>query len=163
MPDVKRVLADEIRRLARKEAKAALKPLQAQVSALRKTIAEQNAKIKALGKRIPAVAPKPKIKSLPVTDRKVRITAESIVKLRRKLGLTQMQLAVLMEVSNFSVSHWELGKTTPREDYKRKIAALRDMGKRELKCLLKEKGITPVTKSTSVKPPSAAQSSEISQ
>jgi len=151
MPDIKKVLASEIRRLARKEAKAALKPLQTQVSTLRKTIAAQNAKIRALEKRIPAaVAPKPKAESLPIVG-EVRITAESIIKLRRKLGLTQMQLAVLLEVSNFSVSHWELGKTTPRDAFKRKIAALRDMGKRELKRLLKEKGINPVVKPAEVK------------
>lgn len=145
MPDIKSVLASEIRRLSRKEAKAALKPLQVQVSALRKTIAAQNAKIKVLEKRIPtAIAPKPKTESLPVTNRKVRITNESIIKLRRKLGLTQTQFATLLEVSNFSVSHWELGKTTPRDAFKQKIAALRNIGKRKLKHLLDEKGIVVV-------------------
>ena len=162
MPDIKRVLAHEICRLARKEVKAALKPLQMQVSGLRKTLAAQNTKIKALGKRIPtAVASKPKTESQPVSDRQIRITSESIAKLRQKLGLTQMQLATLLEVSNFSVSHWELGKTTPRRAYKYKIAALRDMGKRDLKRLLKEKSITPVIKlaeaKTSVQLPETSQ------
>ncbi|MDD5599617.1 MAG: helix-turn-helix domain-containing protein [Victivallaceae bacterium] len=162
MPDIKKVLASEISRLAKKEIKTALKPLQAQLSALRKTLAAQNAKIKALEKRIPAaVASKPKTESQPATDRQVRITAESIAKLRRKLGLTQMQLAALLEVSNFSVSHWELGKTAPREDYKHKIAALRDMGKHELKRLLKAKGVTPTTEPTKVKPSSATPESSI--
>ena len=163
MPDIKKVLASEICRFARKEAKAALKPLQAQVSALRKTIAAQNAKIKALEKRIPAaVVPKPKTESQRATDRQVRITAESIAKLRRKLGLTQMQLAALLEVSNFTISHWELGKTSPREAYKCKIAALRDMGKRDLKRLLKEKDITPdepmEVKTSAAAPPSPQES-----
>ncbi len=103
-------------------------------------------------KRIPAaVAPKLKTESLPATNRKVRISTESIIKLRRKLGLTQAQLATLLGVSNFSVSHWELGKTSPRDAFKGKIAALRDMGKRELKRLLKEKGISPVVKPAGVK------------
>ena len=156
MPDIKKVLASEISRLARKEIKTTLKPLQAQVSALRKTIAAQNTKIKALEKRIPAAAPKPKTESQTATDRQVRITAESIAKLRRKLGLTQVQLATLLGVSNFSVSHWELGKTAPREAYKCKIASLRDMGKRELKRLLKEKNITPVVKPAEAKTPAQA-------
>ena len=162
MPDIKKVLASEICRLARKEAKAALKPLQAQITTLRKTIAAQNAKIKALEKRIPATVPKPKTESQPATDRQVRITAESIGKLRRKLGLTQVQLATLLGVSNFSVSHWELGKTSPRDAFKCKIAALRDMGKRELKRLLKEKGITPAEPAgakTSAAAPSSPQES----
>jgi len=60
MPDIKKVLNSEICRLARKEANAALKPLQTQVSTLRKTIAEQNTRIKVLEKRVPAAAPKPK-------------------------------------------------------------------------------------------------------
>ncbi|MDD5728223.1 MAG: helix-turn-helix domain-containing protein [Victivallales bacterium] len=143
MPDIKSVLASEIRRLARKEVKVVLKPLQMQISGLKKTIAAQNKKIKTLGKNIPAVTiPKPETQSPPAAARQIRISPESIARLRRKLGLTQTQLAVLLDSTNFSVSHWELGKTKPREIYKRKIAALRTMGKRELKRLLAEKGIT---------------------
>ena len=38
MPDLKQVLNDEIRRLARKEVKLAVQPLQANVAVLRKQI-----------------------------------------------------------------------------------------------------------------------------
>ncbi|MDD5697477.1 MAG: helix-turn-helix domain-containing protein [Victivallaceae bacterium] len=160
MSDLKSVLASEIRRLARKEVKAALLPLQAQVSALKKTVVLQNAKIKALGNRVPAQAiPEPETESASVADHPVRITAEGIVKLRRKLGLTQVQLATLLGASNFSVSHWELGKTKPREICKRKIAALRSLGKRELKRLLTEKGIASTAEPVAAKTSPAARGS----
>ncbi|MDD5699307.1 MAG: helix-turn-helix domain-containing protein [Victivallaceae bacterium] len=152
MPDIKSVLASEIRRLARKEVKAALPPLRAQLSALKKTIAAQHVKIKVLEKSAPAaIMSKPETESRSVADRPVRITAESIVRLRRKLGLTQAQLGTLLGSSNFSVSHWEQGKSTPREACKRKIAGLRDLGKRELKRRLTEKGIIPTVEPAAAK------------
>jgi|GEM_PF-605257 len=140
MPDIKSVFASEIRRLAKKEVKTALQPLHALISTLRKTIAAQATKIKALEKRSPAV-PKPEKTILPISDKPVRISPVWIIKLRQKLGLSQSQFAALLDASNFSVSHWENGKAAPREAYKRKIAALRGLGKRELNKLLTEKGI----------------------
>jgi len=139
MPDIKNVFASEIRRLAKKEVKAALQPLQEQISKLRKTISEQNAKIKTLEKRVPTALPQKKEITPVADDKSVRMSPQWIIKLRQKLGLTQGQFAVLLDTSNFSVSHWELGKTTPRDVFKRKIAALRGIGKRELKRLLEAK------------------------
>jgi DNA-binding transcriptional regulator YiaG len=145
MQDIKSVLASEIRRLARKEVKAAFQPLREQISALKKSVSEQRAKIKTLEKRAPA-APRRKNEIIPVSeDKAVRISPQWIIRLRQKLGLTQEQFALLLGTSNFSVSHWELGKTTPRDAFKRKIAALRGMGKRELKHLLEEKDAAAAT------------------
>ena len=151
MPDIKNVFASEIRRLAKKGVKVALQPFQAQISKLRKTISEQNAKIKTLEKRVPTALPQKK-EITPVAENKtVRMSPQWIIKLRQKLGLTQGQFAILLGTSNFSVSHWELGKTTPRDAFKRKIAALRGIGKRELKRLLEENGKDKAVKTT-VKP-----------
>lgn len=138
MPDIKSILASEIRRLAKKEVKTALQPLQGQILALKKTISAQNAKIKALEKCRPAT-PKNKTEITPVTDKQVRLTPERIIKLRQKLGLTQGQFATLLDSNTFSVSHWENGKATPRDVFKRKIAALRGLGKRKLSKLLADK------------------------
>lgn len=147
MPDLKQVLNDEIRRLARKELKIALPPLVDQITALKRQVAEQ-AKIIA---RLQSAASAPYVESTadtpaePETDapatRNVRITPERIIKLRQKLGLTQGQLAKILNVSNFSVSHWELGKGAPRAASKQALARLRDMGKREFSRLLQESGV----------------------
>ena len=62
---------------------------------------------------------------------KVRIAGADIIKLRQKLGFLQNQLGALLGISNYTVGHGEIGKTIPSDGYKRKIAALRDMGKRD--------------------------------
>lgn len=87
MADIKSVLYDEIRRLARKEVKMAVVPLQAKIAELRKTVA-------ALSKS----APKPKSPAKTaenraedgensVKEKSFRINAEGIKKLRAKLGV----------------------------------------------------------------------------
>lgn len=143
MPDIKQVLSEEIRRLAKKELKAAIVPLQSQIAALKKTVAEQSRRLQALERCCPAAEPAaPAVKKAApeaAAEAKVpRITAERIVKLRQKLGLTQAQFAALLGVNQFTASRWELGRNRPREAQKRKICALRDMGKIELKKLMAE-------------------------
>lgn len=144
MPDIKQVLSEEIRRLAKKELKAAIAPLQSQLAALKKTVAEQSRRLQALERCCPAAEPAapPAVKQgapEAAAEAKVpRITAERIVKLRQKLGLTQAQFAALLGVNQFTASRWELGRNRPREAQKRKICALRDMGKIELKKLMAE-------------------------
>lgn len=149
MPDIKSVLNDEIRRLARKELKVAIQPFQAQLAALKKTVSEQAKLIKELSKGFAVAARKAKSETAAEQDgeavetnsKQFRLTPERIVKLRQKLGLTQGQFAALLEVNPLSVSNWELGKAVPRESGKQKIAALRGLGKRGLKVMLAEKGI----------------------
>ena len=136
MPNIQQLLSDEIRRLARKEVKLMLEPIQAKMSELRKTVAELKRLVKTQEKNAPApaagnnAAPK---------ERQVRISGERVAKLRARLDLTQSEFADLIGVNRISVSHWELGKNTPGDAQKRKIAAVRDMGKRELKKMLEEK------------------------
>lgn len=134
MPDIKAVLNEEIRRLAKKEVKAAVLPLM-------KIIAEQRHAISELKKRVAAmekngVAEKPAKESAAETcveSKKLRLNAAGIVKLRTKLKLTQSELAKLVGVSLHTVSFWELGKVSPRAEAKAAICALRTIGKRELK------------------------------
>lgn len=46
----------------------------------------------------------------------------SILKFRKKAGLTQRQLADLVEVDQAAVSNWELGKSAPQRKTLPKIA-----------------------------------------
>ena len=148
MPNIQQLLNDEIRRLARKEINIAVKDLKAQTSALRKTITEQNRKIKELEKQLlsstsvksSAAAPQ-SVNTDDSSDKTLRSTAERITKWRTRLGLKRAQYAKLLEVSPLSVSHWERGLSTPRSAQKQRIAELRDMGKRELVKLCAAKGI----------------------
>ena len=137
MPDIKQVLNDEIRRLARKELKAAVQPLIKQISEQRKIIAELRKELKNLSKSI-SVAEQKTV--APVVDqeesKKLRLTPAGIVKIRTKLKLSQSKLAALVGVSGHTVSLWEVGKVAPRANAKAAICALRTIGKKELKLRL---------------------------
>ena len=145
MANIQQLLNDEIRRLARKEVIALEKELKAQLVELRRTVAEQNKRIKALEKAATAAVPAGSAETAEVIAedevKSVRVTPERITKWRMQLGLKRAQYARLLDVSPLSVAHWENGDTVPREAQKRRIAELRDLGKRELRKLCEEKGI----------------------
>lgn len=142
MTKLQQVLNDEIRRLAHRELSGVIKALKNQLVEIRKSLREQNIRLKTLEKLQPVPEVKPS--SLPVGPEKpVRVTPERIRKWRMKLNLSQSQYAALLDVNVLSVNHWESGKTEPRGNQKQKIALLRDLGKRELRKLMAEKNIVP--------------------
>lgn len=146
MANIQQLLNDEIRRLARKETSGALKDLKAQLVELRKTVADLNRRLKALEKNTVSVVENDEACAVPEeikeTVKAVRVTAQRITKWRTALGVNKSQYAELLGVNLLSVLRWESGKSTPREEQKRRIVALRDMGKRELAKLMAEKNIT---------------------
>lgn len=152
MPNLQQLLSEEIRRLARKEIKNELGEQRKQLVLMRKTIIDQNRRIKMLEKMIPVPA-KPELSAPEVSAeaKSVRITAKQIRALREKFGLSQGKFAILLGVNLNSVRYWESEKVEPREAQKRKVAAIRDMGKRELAKLMKEKNISTKSFRTSNK------------
>jgi DNA-binding transcriptional regulator YiaG len=145
MANIQQLLNDEIRRLARKETSGALKDLKAQLVELRKTVAELNRRLKALEKEAPVIEVVEKdctADEAKETAKALRVTPQRITKWRTALGLNKSQYAELLGVNLLSVLRWESGKSTPRDEQKRRIVAVRDMGKRELAKLMAEKNIT---------------------
>ncbi len=136
--DIKQAFSEEIRRLARKEIKAALLPVQNTVASLKKLVAEQKRQIAMLEKRCGAPAEEtafPAVENAE-SDKSVRINASGILRLRTKMGLTQSEFAKLLGVAMHTVSVWEQGRRVPRYSHKVRICALRGLGKRELKKML---------------------------
>ena len=132
MFDIKKVLTEEIRRLAKKEIKVAVEPLTTKVSALKKLISAQAKEIKLLKSKTPTSAKFSKAEETPKSGRSIRLNAEAIKRVRVKLGVSQSVFAKLVGANILSVSHWELGKTEPRNEFKSRIVALRHLRKREL-------------------------------
>ena len=135
MPDIKTVLSEEIRRLAKKEIKLAIVPLQKLAAEQRRTISELKKRIAVLERQ---VAPAEKVAAAAdiaagVEEKKLRLNAAGIIRIRTKLKLTQSDFAKLLNVSTHTVSMWELDKSAPRKDARAAICALRKLGKRELK------------------------------
>jgi len=133
MPNIQQILNGEIRRLARKEVKAAMSALLKSNALLRTRISELEHKVKELEKAAPqtAVPEKAEIAKEP-KELKFRITPARIKQLRTKLGLPQKTFAALLDVTIGTINNWEKGKSRPQMEQKIRIAALRSAGKREL-------------------------------
>ena len=153
MSDFKATFQEEVRRLARKEVKAASETLAAQ----QKTIRELTKRIDALEKKqaVPVAqkADKPEEPAVAVKSGKARFSPKTIIKFRKKYGISQKGFAALLGVATFTVSHWELGKNRPRATQVTAISALTKLGKRKVAALLAEKAPAEVAK----KPTKAAK------
>ena len=146
MSDLKQVLSDEIRRLARKEIKLAVQPLQANIVSLRRQVAELKKLLKESNKKneiLQKEAGGENVAELTSEEPKLRLNAAGIIRIRTKLKLSQSDFAKLLDVTMHSVCSWENGKSHPRAAMKTKICSLRKLGKRQVKKVLAEKQDKP--------------------
>ena len=157
MPDFKLTFQEEVRRLARKEVKAASETLAAQ----QKTIRELTKRIDALEKKqaVPVAqkADKPEEPAVAVKSGKARFSPKTIIKFRKKYGISQKAVAAILGVTVFAVSHWELGKNRPRGNQVAAISALTKLGKRKVIALLQEKAPAEAAAMNKAKPAKAAK------
>ncbi len=131
----------EIVRLARKEAKVNTRVVAKEVVRLKRTIAEFRRTLTAIRKEMKLSVRRPAAAvDLPGASdaelRKARFSPSLIQKLRKRLGITQGQLASLLDVTPGAVAFWEQGRSRPRDSHKRKIVTLRGLGKRDVARLL---------------------------
>lgn len=126
--------------MARKELKAELQSVRKAVTAHRSEIAALKRDVKTLtaqlkaSQRISQATSKPSSQApaAPPTNRRPReFSAEALVEKRTELGLTQKEMATLLQASAISVSKWELGKTQPRAAQLDRIQAVLKLGKRK--------------------------------
>lgn len=139
MPDIARVLKEEIQRLARKEVKAATAALRKDTVVLKRVAADHKRRIVKLerdnrGLRMDAA--RRRKESLEVTDKEVgraRITAKMVRGMRSKLGLSQAELAKLLDVNSQTVYQWEHkeGRLSFRGNAKAAILAVRKLSRQE--------------------------------
>ena len=69
--------------------------------------------------------------SPPSKPPKPTVTPASVQRLRKKLGITEVELALLLGVTAVTVSRWENAKNPIRLSNRKKIAELRTVGRRE--------------------------------
>jgi DNA-binding transcriptional regulator YiaG len=166
MPDFKQTFQDEVRRLARKE----LKAFEAKINEQKKTISALTKRVHELEKKqasAPAAvksAAESVQSAAPAADgRKARFSPKSLVKFRKKYTLSQKALAVLLGVTPFTVSHWEIGKNRPRTNQIEAFSALAKLGKRKVLALVAEKapGELPAPKKAAPKKSAKAAKKEV--
>ena len=135
MPNLAAVLKDEIRRLAKREAKAQMASLKSastqyrrDIAALKRTNRELTQKVMVLEK---AVAKSPTAAPDGDNGTKVRFAPEWVANHRRKVGLSQADYAALVGVSSVTIYHWEAGNSRPKPSLLAKWGAVKKLGTRE--------------------------------
>ena len=142
MSNIQKILAGEIRRLARKEIKAAVAPLAQQNKAMKEQLAAQAKLLKELSKAVaaasvpakaaPAAKETPSEQPAAKKAAKRRFRPADLVAFRKKHAFSQRIVAKLLSTSLVTVTNWENGHAVPRPAMLGKINALRKMGKRQL-------------------------------
>jgi DNA-binding transcriptional regulator YiaG len=151
MPNIGSFLKEEISRLCRRELRRETAMLKRASVVYRHDIAALKREVAALTRQIAMLAKRaPSTPEAPTNDKPIRFVAKGLPSLRKRLGLSALQLARLLNVSEQSVYNWESKKTTPRKEQVAAIAALRSVGKREAVTRLEQLSAKPSPKE---KPP----------
>lgn len=143
MNSLNNALKSEIARVSRKEMKDELAALRrasavhrSEIAALKRDLKSLRSQVASNEQTLRKAIPKPQ----PATDRPERSTgfnADRFAAKRAKLGLSQADMARLLEASALSVYKWESGKVQPRAAQLRRILAVQKLGKREAMARLK--------------------------
>ena len=148
MPNIAKVLREEISRIARHEAKVAVTPIRKPTIRLRKDVANLKVRLALLEKatkelqavvaKIQAAQPE----AVPELQEKGWISGKGVKGLRKKLGLSQNDFAKLVGVSSQAVVLWESkpGMLKMRDTSKAAVFAVRGLGKAEAKQRMDEMG-----------------------
>jgi DNA-binding transcriptional regulator YiaG len=79
------------------------------------------------------------LEATPEEVKKSRFSPRLIQSLRKHLGITQKELAILAGVTVGAAHLWEKGKFEPKDEKKRVMVALRKLGRRDVRKLLEKK------------------------
>jgi DNA-binding transcriptional regulator YiaG len=135
MANIASLLKAEISRVARKEVRAETASLKKSVSTYRSEIAALKRRAQALELELRRLS-KAQAKAVPAEvqaqpTQKLRFTAKGLTSQRRRLGLSALDIGLLVGASGQSIYNWEEGKARPRAKHLPALAALRTMGKKE--------------------------------
>lgn len=125
----------EVARLARKEVRAGLAPALKDLARAKKTIVQQKREIADLQRSMKRLTGLLKQGEASSPERAESVGAgmgekwrkDSVRSTRRKLQITQTEMAALLGVSIGSVNGWETGRTEPRQGRKQDVLALRGL------------------------------------
>jgi len=139
------MLRSEIVRLAKRETKRITLPLGRDVRVLKNVVSQLRRSVLSVEKwatqqqkemrkgKIPLEATQDEVK-------KSRFSPRLIRSLRKRLGISQKEMATLAGVTVGAIYQWEQGIFEPRGNKKSVLVALRKLGRRAVRKLLEEKG-----------------------
>jgi DNA-binding transcriptional regulator YiaG len=144
MARVETIIKSEIVRLSTREMRRISGPLRKDVRKIREMVSQLRKSLSALQR---FVAQQEKRK--PVQNKSVSVSPQEVEKsrfsprllqiLRRNLGITQKELAILSGVTVGAAHLWEKGKFRPKEDKMAVLAGLRKIGKVGVRKMLEER------------------------
>ncbi len=134
MPNIGKILKEEIQRLARKEIKAAIANLKKSNASLKRTAADHKRRLAQLERDSKLLQKQTEMHTFKADGDEVeksRITAKMIRSVRERLGISREDFGSLVGASPQSVYLWEnkKGRLTFRGDTKASIVALRGTSK----------------------------------
>ena len=137
MPNIASALKEEIARLIRKQLRSETESLRKASNHYRSEIAALKRRIEALEKqisRLEKMAPK---NVAPTADKesetKLRFKPQGVRAQRTRLELSAREMGALVGVSAQTIYNWEAGTSRPKAEQLAVFAAVRKMGKREVK------------------------------
>lgn len=142
MAKIEGIIKSEIMRLAKREVSAVFRPLKREVWQMRTKLSNLSRGIASLNrvtKELHLEEVKPKLEATPEEIKASRLTPKRIQGLRKKLGISQRELGILIGASTGAVLSWEKGKFCPMGKKKATLVAVRKLKKREVKKLLAQK------------------------
>jgi excisionase family DNA binding protein len=138
------VSMSEVVRLARREVNRVALPLRRDVRSLKRMVSEFRKTILELKQfadrqRKQLEQKEAQLTVTPDAVKKSRFSPRIIRALRKRLGLSQRELATLSGVTEGAVYQWETGKFVPKDEKKGLLVALRKLGRRGARELLSSK------------------------
>ena len=142
MPNIATILKSEIQRLAKREVKSAVTPLQKTITSLRKELGMLKKELKAAAKNAKVAAKSVKAakeqSEEETTITRVRPTAKTMISLRTKFGMTQSEFGKLLNVGRITIARWENqeGKLDIRQAARVAFAGIQKLGVKAARALL---------------------------
>ena len=140
------VFRNEVVRLARREVNKVTGSLRRDVRSLKRTASEFRRTILELkrfaGRQLKQLEQKEaQLSATPEEIKKARFSPRLIRAIRKRLDLSQRELAMLSGVTVGAVHQWETGKFVPKDEKKGVLVALRKLGRREARRFVSSKTV----------------------
>jgi DNA-binding transcriptional regulator YiaG len=144
MGKLEATIKSEIERLAKGELRKVSVPLKRDVRLLKISVSQIRKAVLPLERfaahqRKELTKREIRLEATPEEVKRSRFSPRLIRTLRKKLKITQKELAILVGVTIGAAHQWETGKFTPKPEKKATLAALRKLGRSEVKKLLAER------------------------
>ena len=151
MGKLEQFFRSEMVRLSKREMNRVWVPVKRDVRSLKRTVSQLRRAVLALEQfadrqRKQLAQEEAQLTAPPDTVKKSLFSPRLIRALRKRLGLSQRELAILSGVTVGAVHQWETGKFIPKEEKKGVLVALRKLGRREARRLLSSKTVAPSPK-----------------